>query len=72
MRVLGRWLMGFALGGGAAAVIVALFVPGTAQQVRARLRSGYQQALDEARRASAQRRAELEAELKQRQGQRPA
>lgn len=63
MRKLANWLVGFALGSSAAAVIVALFVPQSGAEIRLRLREGYREALEEARKASATRRAELEAQL---------
>jgi gas vesicle protein len=63
MKKITSWLLGISLGAAFGAVIIALFVPTPAKEVVRRLREGYQQALDEARQASLQRRAELEAEL---------
>lgn len=71
MRRLMSWFVGFTLGGTVAAVAVAVLVPQSSQEVRARLRDGYQHALEEARKASELRRAELETKLAQMQGDIP-
>lgn len=65
------WLIGFSLGAAVAAVLVALFVPIPSNEIRRRLREGYQETMTEARLASQQRRAELEAELYTLQGRTP-
>jgi len=57
------WIVGAALGASAAALLVALFSPVSGDDVMRRLSKGYRDALEEARQASAARRAELEAEL---------
>jgi gas vesicle protein len=63
------WFVGFGLGGTVAAVAVAVLVPQSSEQVRARLRNGYQYAIEEARKATETRRAELEARLSEMQGE---
>lgn len=63
MRKITSWLAGLAIGGGLSAVLVALFVPQSSKDVRQHLRDSYEAAMAEARRASTERRAELEAEL---------
>lgn len=68
MRRLMSWFVGFTLGGTIAAVAVAILVPQSSGEVRARLRSGYHYALEEARKATELRRAELEAKLETMQG----
>lgn len=72
MRRLMSWFVGFTLGGTAAAVAVAVLVPQSSGEIRARLRSGYQYALEEAQKATEQRRVELEAKLAEMQGDAPA
>jgi gas vesicle protein len=59
------WLIGFALGAGIGVALVMLFSPVSGDQLIARLRQGWQQTLAEARKANAERRAELEHELAQ-------
>lgn len=66
------WALGVVMGSAVGAVLVALFSPIPPEEIRARLKTGYAEALDEARRASQQRRAELELELAQMQGREPA
>jgi gas vesicle protein len=63
MRRIMSLLIGFGLGGVIGAALLRL-LPGN-QTVRARLQAGWQESLAAARAASAQRRAELEAELAQ-------
>lgn len=63
MRKILSWIAGFAFGAGVAALVVMIFVPQTSAEIRQRLRDGYEEALEEARKASEQRRAELEASL---------
>ena len=65
MLKIASWLLGFALGGAVAAVIIALFMPVSP----ADLRAGYQDALAASRQAAQKKRAELEAELATLQGQ---
>lgn len=57
------WILGLSAGAAVGAVIVALFVPTPAKEIVGRLRSGYQATMEEARLASQQKRAQLEAEL---------
>lgn len=71
MRRLMSWFVGFTLGGTVAAIAVAVLVPQSSQEVRARLRDGYQHALEEAQKATELRRAELEAKLAEMQGDIP-
>lgn len=68
MRKIISWLFGVSIGATVGAVIIALFVPETAEQINNRLKAGYQGALQAARDASTQRRLELEAQLRQLQG----
>lgn len=63
MRKLISWLIGFSLGAAVAALVVYLFAPVSGEQLVGLLRQGWQEALDEARKANAERRAQLEAEL---------
>lgn len=63
MRKIISWLLGVSLGAAFGAVLIALFMPESAEAVRDRLRDGYRHALDVAREAQAARRAELEAQL---------
>jgi uncharacterized membrane protein YgaE (UPF0421/DUF939 family) len=63
MKKLWSWLAGFAIGGGIGAIIIMLFFPLTSKEVRDRLKAGYEETMEEARKASEKRRAELEAEL---------
>jgi gas vesicle protein len=64
MRQIYSWFIGLGVGAAVAAALVTLFVPASAGEVRARLKEGYRETLTDARRASQQRRAELEAELR--------
>lgn len=57
------WIAGFSIGAAVAGVVVMLFVPETGEQITARLKAGYDETMEEARRATEQRRAELEGEL---------
>ncbi len=68
MTRLAGWLLGFSLGAAVSAVMVMLFVPVSADEVRLRLRTGYQETMAAARLASETRRRELEAELASKQG----
>lgn len=64
MRQLYSWFVGFGIGAAVSAVLVTLFVPETSSEIRQRIKDGYRETLEEARRAGAARRAELEAELR--------
>ncbi len=64
MKTVISWIIGAALGATAAALLVALFSPVSGQDLMRRLKTGYREALQEARKASQERRAELEAQLK--------
>lgn len=55
--------MGLALGAGVGALLIAFFVPDTAEEVRQRLVNGYQEAMAASREAQEARRIELEAQL---------
>lgn len=57
------WLLGFSIGAAVAGVLVMLFVPVSADEIRQRLRAGYEETMQAAKLASEQRRQELEAEL---------
>jgi gas vesicle protein len=63
MRRLASFLFGIGLGAVAAVLLVTLFSPVSGREVRENLKAHYQNALDEARKASAAKRSELEAEL---------
>lgn len=63
MKKLLSWFAGFAVGGGIGAVLIMLFMPISSKEVRERLKAGYEETMEEARKASENRRAELEAEL---------
>jgi len=67
---LASWAIGFSLGAAVAAVIVALFAPISADEVRARLRAGYQETLAEARKAALAERERLEKQLADMQSKR--
>ncbi len=64
------WVLGLAIGGTVGALLVMLLVPVTREQIISRLKSGFDETMNEARLASAKRRAELEAELAEMQKQR--
>ena len=63
MRKLLSLLIGFGVGAGLGFVLVMLFAPQSGQQLTANLKRGWEETMDEARKASQQRRVELEAEL---------
>ncbi len=63
MRKILSLAMGFGLGTVAGAALVMLFSPVSGEQVTANLKRGWQETMAEARRASAARQAELEAQL---------
>ncbi len=63
MHKLTSFLFGIGLGAIAAVLLVTLFSPVSGREVRDNLKAHYQNALDEARKASAAKRGELEAEL---------
>jgi gas vesicle protein len=63
MRKLLSFLLGIGLGAVAGVLLVTLFSPVSGREVRENLKDHYQNALDEARKASAAKRAELETEL---------
>lgn len=67
---LASWAIGFSLGAAVAAAVVALFVPIDREEVWARLREGYQEALAESRKAALAERARLEGELAEMQNRR--
>lgn len=62
------WLLGLLFGALFGALLVALFAPVSGAAFRKRLQAGYEETLDEARRASRERQAELEAQLSRLQG----
>ena len=71
MRKILSLFAGFSLGASLGAGLVALFSPISGTQLAENLKRGYQETMQAARAASAQRRAELEAELAQIQQRRP-
>ncbi len=71
MRQLLSFLLGLVLGAVIAAAVVTLFAPTSGADLVERIKRGYADTLDEARKASEQRRAELEAELRSKRLSRP-
>lgn len=69
MRTVLSLLLGFALGAAVGATLVMLFAPASGEQIAHDLKKSMAATMDEARRASEKRRAELEAELARRRGQ---
>lgn len=63
MRKIISWSVGLLLGATIGALLIAFFVPDTAEDVRQRLVKGYQEAMDAAREAQEASRIELEAQL---------
>ncbi len=63
MRKLASLLLGLGLGAGVGALVVTFFAPTSGAQLVANLKAGWEETLAAARVASAERRAELEAEL---------
>jgi gas vesicle protein len=57
------WVLGLVFGALVGAALVAIFAPATGEEFRKRLREGYRDTLDEARRVSQERQRELEAKL---------
>jgi hypothetical protein len=62
---LASWTLGFSLGAGTSAALIAIFSPVSAEAVRGRLQQHYHDAKLEARVAAQRERAKLEAELKE-------
>lgn len=62
------WMFGLSIGAGTGALIVMILVPVTGGEIRRRLKDGYTDAMEAARLAADQRRAELESELARRRG----
>lgn len=60
--------IGLALGASVGVLAVLLFTPASGEELVSNLKQGWQETLDEARRASVARRAELEAQLREMQG----
>ncbi len=60
--------LGLAVGLAIGVIVSMLVAPSSGDELKRNLRRGYDETLDEARRASEQRRLELEAELKRRRG----
>ncbi|MBL8118381.1 MAG: YtxH domain-containing protein, partial [Anaerolineae bacterium] len=56
-------MVGLGLGAAVGVALVMLFAPTSGEQVVANLKRGWQETMDEARKASQQRRETLEAEL---------
>ncbi len=68
MRRLLSLIVGMGLGAAVGAAIVMLFAPTTGEQWVTALKRGWRETMDEARKASQQRRLELEAELARMRG----
>lgn len=64
MRKFISLVIGILIGSGLGALLVTLFSPVSSDEFRANLKAQYQHALEVARKASADRRAELEQELR--------
>ncbi|MEO8607008.1 MAG: YtxH domain-containing protein [Chloroflexota bacterium] len=69
MRKLISLVMGFGLGATIGAAMVMLFSPTSGEQLVDNIKRGYAETMAEARKASAVRRAELEAQLAQMRAQ---
>lgn len=69
MRRLLSLMVGLGLGIGVGWLVVTLFSPVSGTQLRANARAHYEESLAAARRAAAERRAELEAELAELRGE---
>ncbi len=67
MRTLLSWMIGLTLGAALGATLVLFFAPTSGEQLVNKLKAGWEETMAEARRASEQRRRELEAELAQMQ-----
>lgn len=65
MRKIASLAVGFGLGATLGAVMVMLFAPTSGEQLIESIKRGYAETMTEARKASALRRAELEAQLAQ-------
>jgi gas vesicle protein len=72
MRNLLSILLGLVLGASVAVVLVAFFAPTSSQTLKANIRKGWDETMAEARQAAKDRRAELEAELREKQQRRKA
>ncbi len=67
MRKVMGLLVGFGVGAVIGALLIMLFAPASGEELVKRLQTGYRETLAEARKASDQRRAQLEAQLTARQ-----
>lgn len=68
MRKFLSWLVGLGIGVLFGAVLAVLFSPVSSDELRANFQAHYQRALAAGRQASAERRAELEKELRELRG----
>lgn len=68
MTKLLSWMLGIGLGAAAGALLVLLFAPASGDEIILSIKRSWQETLAEARKANAERRAELVAELARRQG----
>ena len=68
MKKLLSLALGLGLGAVVGASVVVLFAPMSSSELVARIKQGWSETMEEARRASERRRAELEAELSQMRG----
>lgn len=71
MRKLVSFGLGLAIGAALGATMMILYAPVSGDQFKRNLKTGWQEAMDEARTAAEQRRLELEAELARKRGQIP-
>jgi hypothetical protein len=62
------WMAGLGMGGAVGTLLVMVLVPTSREEIVRRLKTGLNETMAEARRASADRRAQLEAELAWMQG----
>lgn len=67
MRNLLSILLGLVLGASLAVVLVTFFAPASGETLKSNLRKGWDETMAEARQAAKDRRAELEAELREKQ-----
>ncbi len=65
MRKFISLIMGLGIGAGLGAVLITLFSPVSADEFRASLKAHYEHALEAGRKASTERRVELEKELQE-------
>jgi hypothetical protein len=69
MRKLLSLALGLAVGAAVAGTLVVLFTPASGDDVKHNLKRGWDETMDEAHRASEERRLQLESELARKRGQ---